>query len=104
LKIKGKKTETAKFWPVFLDGWQEHWPKPALTDLVRDDGNEANASASTADASNEAGMENAVAGEADADKKEESASKTKGKKGKKGKKPLTVSVVRTTSSALAVSY
>ena len=35
LKIKGKKGETAKFWPVFLDGWKEQWPKPALTDLGR---------------------------------------------------------------------
>lgn len=102
LKIKGKKTETAKFWPVFLDVWKERWPKPALTDVVQDDSNKANADASTADPSNEAGMEDVVAG-ADAGNEDQSVSK-RGKKGKKGKKPLTVSVVRTTSSALGILY
>jgi len=65
MKIKGKKTETAKFLPVFLDEWQKQWPKPALFELVGDEGSRANASASTTDASNEAGMEDAVADVAD---------------------------------------
>jgi len=102
MKIKGKKTETAKFLPAFLDEWQQRWPKPALFDLVGDDGSRANASASTADTSNETGMEDAVTGVADADTTDQSASTKKGKK--KAKNPLTVSIVRTTSSASAILY
>jgi hypothetical protein len=100
LKIKGKKTETAKFWPVFLDEWQKQWPKPALFDLVGNDGNGANAGASTADASNEADMDDAVVDVAVADATDQSASTKKGK----AKKPLTVSIVRTASSALTILY
>jgi cytoskeletal protein RodZ len=50
LKIKGKKGETKKFWPIFLDGWKEQWPKPALTDLVYE-GIRASTGSSTADLS-----------------------------------------------------
>jgi hypothetical protein len=103
MKIKGKKTKTAKFWPVFLDGWQEQWPKPALSDLVRDEAKAAdgNGDTSTVDTSNEAGVEDAIAGEADTDKTDQSTSK----KGKKARKPLTVSIVHTTSSVLLrISY
>lgn len=102
MKIKGNKTETTKFLPVFLNEWQERWPKPALFELVGDEGSRANANASNTDASNEAGIEDAVADVADADATDQSASAKKGKK--KAKKPLTVSIVRTTSSALAILY
>ena len=101
LKIKGKKMEMAKFWPVFLDEWRQRWPKPALFDLVGDDGNGANAGASTADPSNEADMEDVVADVADADATDQSAST---KKGKKPKKPLTVSIIHIALSALTILY
>jgi hypothetical protein len=114
LKIKGKKKETAKFWPGFLTAWQEQWPKPALSDLVHEDGaskdsstaetgdevcandpvhesNSASVDLSTAENTNKTGTDETDA-DANAGNKTESASKKK----KKERKPLTVSVVRTT--------
>ena len=113
LKIKGKKKETAKFWPGFLTAWQEQWPKPALSDLVHDDGagkdsstaetgdgvgandpvhnegNSASANSSAAENTDKTGTDEMDANANTGDKKQ-SASK------KKQRKPLTVSVVRTT--------
>jgi hypothetical protein len=115
LKIKGKKKETAKFWPGFLDAWQEQWPKPALSDLVRDDGarkdlataetgdgvgannlvhnegNGASANSSAVENTDKTGLDETDT-DANAGGKQQSASKKK----KKERKPLTVSVVRTT--------
>ena len=101
LKIKGKKGETAKFWPVFLDGWKEQWPKPALTDLVREEGSGASTGASTnpsaADTKNEGGANNTAANDADAGDELQSAS---AKNAKKPKKPLILSVVRAALPAM----
>ena len=81
LKIKGKKKETKKFWPVFFDSWKEQWPQPALSDTVHNGDNTSSATLSTTGSGDETG---AV---------EEQQSAT----AKKAKKPLTVSTVRTAS-------
>lgn len=118
LKIKGKKNETAKFWPGFLTAWQEQWPKPALSDLVREDStgkdsstaktgdgvgandpvhesNSASVDSSTAENTDKTGTDQTDT-DANAGNKKESASKKK-----KERKPLTVSVVRTIRAALS---
>jgi hypothetical protein len=72
MKIKGDKKQTTKFWPTYLDGWQEQWPTPALSDVVND--------ASTIDTTIAADNE---------------VVPTVASSGKKARKPLTVGTVRT---------
>jgi hypothetical protein len=81
LKIKGMKKDTIKFWPAFFEEWQSQWPKPALTDVVREADGETVKDPSIADTSSETG---AVV-------EQQSATTTT----KKAKKPLTVSIVCT---------
>jgi hypothetical protein len=101
LKIKGKKNETIKFWPAFLDAWKEQWPNPALNDLVRDEGSGTSTDSSTTDANDGRGTNETITVEVNAGGKQQSAST---KTGKKSKKPLTVSVVRICSSTLGKDY
>lgn len=71
MKIKGDKKQTKKFWPIYLDGWQEQWPTPALSVVVKD--------TSTTDTTIAADNE---------------VVPTVASTGKKARKPLTVGMVR----------
>jgi hypothetical protein len=96
MKIKGKKSETAKFWPGFLEGWKEQWPMPALSDPVHNDGSGASTAAGTTDEADASGS----AGDNDDTGDNDNQQSALTMKAKKPRKLLTVSVVRMVSLAL----
>ena len=85
LKVKGSKKLTAKFWPVFLDGWKASWPKPELSAVLHDDGKDGNTDTSIPTPIVNEGTEVDAVGE------QVSAVPKKSKV----KKPLTVQMVHT---------
>jgi hypothetical protein len=90
-EIKGNKKETAKFWPVYLDGWKERWPTPALTDVVRETVIAVSTGAATEPDSAEVST-TAVTAEPDSAEASTVAATAAPKK-KKAKEPLTVAKV-----------
>ena len=83
-EIKGNKKETAKFWPVYLDGWKDQWPTPAFTDVIKE------TMIATSGAATE--PDNAAMAEPDSAEVSTAASMATTKK-KKAKEPLMVAKV-----------